>query len=105
MKKMVVALGAAALLGSVSAVQAADGEAVYQQACLACHMTGAANAPKTGDKEAWKERIAQGNDVLYERAINGYQGAKGYMPPKGGRANLSDDDVKAAVDFIVSQSQ
>ncbi|KPK40188.1 MAG: hypothetical protein AMJ69_03300 [Gammaproteobacteria bacterium SG8_47] len=105
MKKIVIALSATVLLGSVSAAQAADGEAVYKQACLACHMTGAANAPKTGDKDAWKDRIGQGNDVLYEHAIKGFQGAKGFMPAKGGRANLSDDEVKAAVDYMVGLSK
>jgi cytochrome c5 len=85
--------------------EVADGASIYQQACFACHGTGAAGAPKLGDKAAWSSRIAQGKDTLYEHAIKGFQGSKGMMPPKGGRMDLSDDAVKAAVDHMVAQSQ
>jgi cytochrome c5 len=51
------------------------------------------------------DRIAQGAEVLYEHAIVGYQGETGFMPPKGGFAHLSDDDIKLAVDYMVEQSQ
>jgi cytochrome c5 len=64
-------------------------------------MTGAAGSPKLGDKAAWEARIATGNDALYASALNG----KGAMPAKGGRADLSDDAVKAAVDYMVAQSK
>lgn len=80
---------------------AADGEAVYNKACLACHATGAAGAPKLGDKAAWAPRIAQGNDAMYTSAIKG----KGVMPAKGGVTSLSDAEVKAAVDFLVAKSK
>ncbi|HSO08207.1 MAG TPA: c-type cytochrome [Pelomicrobium sp.] len=80
---------------------AADGEAVYNKACVACHATGAAGAPKQGDKAAWAPRIAQGKDALYTAAIKG----KGVMPPKGGATSLSDAEVKAAVDFMVAKSK
>ena len=83
----------------------ADGEAVYNSGCLACHMPGVAGAPKLGDKDAWVARIAQGIEVMYENAINGFQGQTGVMPAKGGFVHLSDDDIKAAVDYMVSQSQ
>ena len=73
--------------------------------CMACHNSGVAGSPKIGDKDAWADRIAQGMDLLYEHAIVGFQGKAGYMPPKGGFAHLSDDDVKLAVDYMVEQSQ
>ncbi len=85
--------------------QANKGESVYKQGCAACHVAGVAGAPKLGDKASWKDRIAQGNDKLYEHAIKGFQGKKGVMPPKGGFANLSDADVKAAVDYMVGKGK
>lgn len=83
----------------------ADGKATYDSACAACHATGVAGAPKLGDKAAWKDRIAQGNATLYEHALKGFQGKKGFMPAKGGNASLPDAAVKAAVDFMVSKSK
>ncbi|WP_253447094.1 cytochrome c5 family protein [Halomonas sp. Y3] len=74
-----------------------DGEPIYNQACMACHMTGAAGAPIKGDAAAWGSRLEQGMETLYDHSINGI----GAMPPKGGFANLSDDEVKAAVDFMI----
>lgn len=70
-------------------------------ACAACHGTGAAGAPKLGDKDAWAARIAQGKDTLYSNAINGFN----MMPPRGTCAACSDDDIKAIVDYMVEQSQ
>lgn len=84
---------------------AADGQKIYQQTCAACHAAGVAGAPKTGDKAAWKARLAQGNDTLYKHAIAGFQGKTGFMPPKGGNASLTDAQVKAAVDYMVKQSK
>jgi cytochrome c5 len=80
---------------------AADGKKVYDSTCMACHATGVANAPKPGDKAAWGPRIKQGMDTLLQSALKG----KGAMPPKGGNASLSDADVRAAIDFMVSQSK
>jgi cytochrome c5 len=80
---------------------AADGKGTYEKVCVACHGSGAAGAPKFGDKEAWSKRIATGNDALYGSALKG----KGVMPAKGGNPALSDDDVKAAVDYMVSQAK
>ncbi|OYY79890.1 MAG: cytochrome c5 family protein, partial [Hydrogenophilales bacterium 16-62-9] len=62
-------------------------------------------APKPGDLADWGPRIAQGVDVLYKHAIEGYTGAKGVMPARGGAAALADDEVKAAVDYMVAQSK
>ena len=69
-----------------------------------CHAAGVAGAPKPGDKAEWDPRIAQGKDTLYKHAIEGYTGAKGAMPARGGNAKMSDEDVKAAVDYMVGLS-
>jgi cytochrome c5 len=87
------------------ATAAIDGASVYQNACMACHAAGIAGAPRVGDAAAWAERIAQGNETLYTNAIQGLQGQAGVMPAKGGNMSLSDDEVKAAVDHMVAQSQ
>ena len=104
MKKQFVFISTA-LLGLVPLAANADGAAIYNSGCMACHTTGVAGAPKTGDPTVWVDRIAQGAEVLYEHAIVGYQGKTGFMPAKGGFAHLSDDDVKLAVDYMVEQSQ
>jgi cytochrome c5 len=77
------------------------GEEVYQKSCAMCHNSGVAGAPKLGDKDAWSPRIAEGTDSLYSVAIKG----KGAMPAKGGNAALSDDEVKAAVDYMIEESK
>ena len=87
------------------AAVAIDGAGVYQNACMACHAAGIAGAPRVGDATAWAERIAQGNETLYTNAIQGLQGQAGVMPAKGGNMSLSDEEVKAAVDHMVAQSQ
>lgn len=101
MKKLTATAIFTSLFMAASGAAMADGAATYQQACVACHMTGAAGAPKLEDKAAWAPRIAQGTDVLYTSVLKG----KGAMPPKGGQAQLSDEDIKAAVDYMVSQAQ
>lgn len=84
-----------------SGADLAKGKAVYGGACFVCHATGAAGAPKLGDKALWAPRIAQGMAVLETSALKG----KGAMPPKGGRLDISDEDVKAAIAYMVSESQ
>ena len=74
-----------------------DGATVYNAVCMACHASGAAGAPKAGDKAAWAPRIATGSAALIKSAING----KNAMPPKGGNPDLSDAEVKAAVEHLV----
>ena len=81
------------------------GESIYKSKCIACHATGAAGAPKLGDITAWGTRISQGNAVLLQHAIEGFKGDKGYMPPKGGYLNLSDEEISITVQYMVSQSQ
>ena len=75
-------------------------EEVYAS-CSACHASGAAGAPITGEAGAWSGRIAKGVDTLYLNAINGINA----MPAKGGNASLSDENVKAAVDYMLNQSK
>ena len=77
------------------------GEQVYKAVCTNCHQTGVAGAPKLGDKAAWAPHLMHGTAGLLQSALKG----KGAMPPKGGNPSLSDDDVRAAVEFMVSQSK
>ena len=81
------------------------GRGVYDMACQACHNSGIAGAPKLGDVSGWVDRIGQGMDILNDHAINGYQGADGVMPAKGGNMALSDDDVVNAVAYMVESSR
>lgn len=100
MKKLVsVSIATVALFGMMSTAQADF--RTYRTACAACHDTGAAGAPKTGDKAAWKARIATGMDTLVKNAINGI----GAMPAKGGRPNLTDAQIKAVVAYMVKESK
>jgi cytochrome c5 len=87
-------------LGFANAL-AAEGKAIYDKACVVCHAAGVAGAPKFGDKAAWKDRIAKGKETLYSHSIKGFNA----MPPKGGNVSLSDAEVKAAVDYMLSQAQ
>ena len=75
-------------------------EELYKSACLACHMTGAANAPKMGDAAAWSPRLAKGLDALVSSAISGI----GAMPPRGG-SQFGDDQIKAVVEYILENSK
>ena len=80
------------------------GKSIYGKTCAMCHAAGVAGAPKPGDKADWGARAAQGKDTLYKHATEGFTGAKGLMPARGGSTTLTDDEVKAAVDFMVDQS-
>jgi cytochrome c5 len=81
-----------------------SGPQVYNEACLVCHGAGVGGAPIFGDSDAWSSRIEQGKDTLYQHALEGYTGEAGYMPAKGARMDLSDDEVRAAVDYMVSEA-
>ena len=98
----VVAALAAAKAPAVGVVKVSTGagEALYKQACVACHAAGVAGSPKFGDKEAWAPRIKTGLDMLTASAIKG----KGAMPPKGGSA-ASDADIRAAVEYMVAAAK
>lgn len=94
-----------ATTGGAPAPASAQGKQVYDGLCMSCHGSGIPGIPQKGDKAAWEPRIAQGKDTLYQHALQGFTGASGMMmPPKGGGTN-TDDEVKAAVDYIVSNSQ
>lgn len=84
------------------ATEANAGQTTYNRSCSICHATGTAGAPKPGDKADWEPRLAQGVDVLYKHAIEGFTGSKGVMPPRGGAGNLGDDEIKVAVDYMLS---
>jgi len=92
--KKAVAMSAAAIAG----------EATYKAACGVCHTNGLAGAPKVSDAGAWTQRLQQGTDLLITHALEGYAGNAGYMPAKGGRADLSDEAVTNAV-LIMVESQ
>ncbi len=98
---------AAAVAVAETAPPAASGKGkeTYDAVCFVCHTAGVAGAPKFGDPAAWGPRIAKGLDVLHGSAINGFMGTAGMMPPKGGRPDISDDDIKAAVDYMVSAAK
>ena len=81
------------------------GKTVFGKTCAVCHAAGVAGAPKPGDKADWGPRIAQGMDVLNKHALEGFTGSKGQMPPKGGAPSLSDDEVKAAVQYMTDASR
>lgn len=78
-----------------------DGATVYNTICTACHAAGLAGAPKTGDKAAWAPRIATGMDALLKSATNG----KNAMPARGGAADLKDEELKAAVEYLVGKAK
>ena len=96
---------AAAEVEALAVVADGRGKEVYDAACFICHASGVAGAPKLGDAAAWSERAAKGMAILYEHSIKGFMGENGLMPPKGGRPDFSDDDVKAAVDYMVNSSK
>ena len=95
----------AAAPAPVAAADGGKGADVFKKTCAMCHQTGVAGAPKLGDKADWGPRIAQGNDTLYKHATEGFNGAKGAMPAKGGNPALKDDEVKEIVDFMVAKSE
>lgn len=96
------AAAAPAAAAPVAAAAAAGaGEALYKQACQVCHAAGVAGAPKFGDKAAWSARLPTGIDALYNSVAKG----KGAMPPRGGAAQASDADLRAAVEFMAAAAK
>ncbi len=98
MKKLIVAIAAGAAALAAPAGFAADGKEIYAKACAACHNN---IPPKLGDKAAWGPRIKAGTDALVAATIKG----KGAMPPNAGNKSLSEADIRAAVEYLVSQSK
>lgn len=90
---------------ATAAADTGKGKSTYDAVCFVCHTPGAAGAPKLGDKAGWEPRVAKGMDVLYGSAINGFMGSAGMMPPKGGRPDIADEDIKAAVDYMVQAAK
>lgn len=80
---------------------AKDGQTVFNTVCSGCHGAGVMGAPKFGDKAAWAPRIAQGLPTLYNHALNGYRA----MPARGGSPSLTDDEVKAGVQYMVNAAK
>lgn len=80
-----------------------DGKTIYGNLCHSCHDTGAGGAPKITDKAIWAPRVAEGLETLVKHAIEGYTGKSGIMPAKGGNPSLTDEQVKATVQWIVEQ--
>jgi len=101
MKRIAVGLGALLTMGVASVAMAADGKAVYDKTCVACHATGVANAPKFGDKAAWAPRIATGKAALVASVTNG----KNAMPPKAGNTALTADEISAAIDYMTAAAK
>ncbi|HEY6985991.1 MAG TPA: c-type cytochrome [Rhodanobacteraceae bacterium] len=80
-----------------------DGKTIFGNLCHACHETGAGGAPKISDKSAWAPRVAEGLETLIKHATDGFTGKSGVMPPKGGNPALTDDQIKATVQWMVDQ--
>jgi cytochrome c5 len=94
----------------VSTAEAVDalltGPAVYKEICISCHAApGLGGAPALGDSDAWAARIAQGMETLIDHALHGFSGSTGIMPMKGGRVDLSDEEVIGAVEYMVDQAE
>jgi cytochrome c5 len=94
-----------ATTGAIALAVPADGPALFDAVCKTCHEAGLVGAPKLTDRPNWAARIAQGKATLYKHALEGYTGKAGSMPMKGGRTDLSDELIKAGVDYMVSKAQ
>jgi cytochrome c len=100
------AAAAAAVVTPKPVATVLSGPQVYNAACIACHAPGTqTGAPPLGDVEAWASRIAKGIATLHQHALEGFQGEKSIMPPKGGRVDLSDGEITSAVDYMLSQAK
>ncbi len=103
--KRIAPIGKVYLAGAEPAAPAAPtgprtGADIYQTTCFGCHGTGAGGAPKKGDAAAWAPRVAQGADVLFDHAWNGFTGTKGMMPQKGTCMACSEDEIKDTIKFM-----
>ena len=96
-----IAAPSAPIEETTTAAAGGAGEATVTKVCAVCHSTGMMESPKLGSADDWAPRIEKGIDTLYKHAINGFN----MMPARGGNPGLSDDEVKAAVDYMVSSAQ
>lgn len=95
---VVVASSSVSLISDAQAAPDFEtGEAVYNAVCQACHTTGVLNSPKLGDPAGWETRLPKGDEVLFQSVLNGLN----LMPAKGGRPDLSDEQVQMAVDYML----
>jgi len=99
-RQVLLTFGIAGLTLAGAPALANDGKAIYEKTCSVCHAAGVANAPKFGDKAAWAPRIATGNAAMLATVIKG----KGAMPPRAG-TTLKDDEIKAALEFMVAAAK
>jgi cytochrome c len=83
----------------------AAGEKIYGQYCSLCHKSGMGGAPVVGEVSDWQGRAAAGMVALKKRAIDGYTGRYGFMPPKGGFTHLTDQEIEAVVEYMMDSSQ
>ena len=101
----------AVVLLSACVAEEPPAPAVYVSSCAPCHDAGGGGAPRVGDKEEWEMRLAKGKEAVYQLAIVGFEapiddeGRTAVMPAKGARNDLSDDEIKALVDYMIEQSQ
>ena len=101
MKKFVMTLASVLVLGASANAEEDPGKSIYDTKCMACHNTGVAGAPKLGDKEAWAPRIATGMDTMLTNATNGIRA----MPPMGTCMDCTEDQMKAAIQYMVDAAQ
>ena len=100
----ILAIVAAAIATSAFVSTPRTGKSTYESACAACHEAGAHGAPRAGHAQDWRARVARGRENLYEAALRGKVAGDRIMPPRGGNARLTDEEVKQAVDYIVERS-
>jgi cytochrome c5 len=101
--KLLILAAASLAAAAATAAPKADlalGEKTFNATCVACHGSGVLGAPKLGDKASWAPRIKQGVPTLYKHALEGFK----MMPAKGGNAGLKDNELQAAIDFMVAKS-
>jgi cytochrome c5 len=110
-KLVALTLFAVTILAACTAEPEIEKPAVYASSCEPCHGNGGGGAPVTGDKEEWATRLAKGREAVYLLAIQGFEspvddeGRTAVMPAKGARLDLSDDEIKALVDYMIAVSQ
>jgi cytochrome c5 len=102
--RSLLVLAACMTIGTVFAVDAPpEGKRTYDRVCASCHGNDLSDAPQLKQPEMWTARLAKGRDALHHNALNGFVGATGEeMPPRGGQPELTDAEVKAAVDYMIS---